>query len=98
MDLCIKLWYEKGAGSLERTPKERLYWLLELYKKNEISISIFCDEFHQTYDHDLIEELTDEEAKLFRDLSHCAARFSDGKEDVKLYPNVYTSAETINAK
>ena len=83
---------------MERTPKEKLYWLLELFKKDDISISEFCDEFHETYDHQLTEELMVDEERLFRDLAHSAARFSDNNEDIKKYPNVYTSADTMTAK
>lgn len=83
----------------ERTPKERLYWLLDLYKNNKINTNEFCSEFHVTYDHDLdYEDLTSIEDELFEDLSRSASRFSERDEDHILYPNVYSTEYEVRSK
>jgi len=80
----------------ERSPKERLLWLLELFKSGRIEIDNFCNEFHITYAHDLdYDELTPEEDALFDSLSRCAARFSSNPNDHIMYPKVYTTTEEI---
>ncbi|MNN71130.1 hypothetical protein D3C81_1870360 [compost metagenome] len=80
----------------ERSPKDRLYWLLQLLKNNQINLSVFCDEFHITYDHDLeYDSLTAEEDKLFEELARTASRFSENADDHFMYPNVYTTSEEI---
>ncbi|MFS0837437.1 magnesium and cobalt transport protein CorA [Paenibacillus sp. 1P03SA] len=80
---------------MERTPKERLYWLLRLYKDKEIEAEVFCDEFHLTYNHDLDEELTDTERVLFKEIAEVAARFSPFEEDHQKYPGVYFTTEDV---
>ncbi|MGX4584202.1 hypothetical protein [Paenibacillus chitinolyticus] len=80
---------------MERTPKERLYWLLRLYKDKEIQAETFCDEFHLTYNHDLDEELAETERVLFREIATVAARFSPFEEDHQKYPGVYFTIEDV---
>lgn len=80
---------------MERTPKERLYWLLRLYKDKEIEAETFCDEFHSTYDHDLDEELTETERVLFKEIAAVTARFSPFEEDHKKYPGMYFTIEDV---
>lgn len=75
----------------ERSPKERLYWLMELLIGKEIEASNFCDEFHQTYEHDLNEELSEIEKNLFMEISHKSSRFSEFHEDHLQYPGVYVN-------
>ena len=79
-----------------RTPKERLYWLITLYKNKEIEVSNFCDEFHITFDHESrYETFTLQEEKVFGELAYLAARYSEFEEDHKNHPNVYSTDEQI---
>lgn len=79
-----------------RTPRERLYWLITLYKNGEIEVSNFCNEFHITFDHEFrSENFTDQEYRAFRELAYLAARYSEFEEDHKNHPNVYTTDEQI---
>lgn len=81
----------------ERSPKERLLWLLTLYKDGRIEIDSFCNEFHITYAHDLdFDEVTPREEELFESLSRCAARFSNNQVEHIKYPKVYTTTKEIN--
>ncbi|EFM12532.1 conserved hypothetical protein [Paenibacillus curdlanolyticus YK9] len=83
----------------ERTPKERLYWLLKLFKSRLIDMDYFCNEFHITFDHDTdYDELTSKENLLFEDLARSAARFSGSLEDHLNYPKVYATQDEINNK
>lgn len=75
----------------ELSPKERLYWLMELLIRKEIETSKFCDEFYQTYEHDLNEDLSDIEKTLFMEISHKGSRFSEFHEDYLQYPGVYVT-------
>ncbi|REK65773.1 MAG: magnesium and cobalt transport protein CorA [Cohnella sp.] len=80
----------------ERTPKERLYWLLKLLKEEKIDLDNFCNEFHITFDHDTdYDDLTADEYELFSELARKAARFSDETSSKILYPNVYSTPEMI---
>lgn len=81
---------------MERTPYQKLYWLLELYLVKKIDPGTFCDEFFHTYEHELREEITDQEKRLFQYLSRKAARFSNCEEDLAKYPAVYTSKEEMD--
>ncbi|MEY9092596.1 magnesium and cobalt transport protein CorA [Paenibacillus sp. RC84] len=81
---------------MERTPKQRLYWLLRLYKDKEIQAETFCDEFHLTYHYELnYDELTETERVLFKEIAAVAARFSPFEEDHKIYPGVYFTTEDV---
>ncbi|MFC9775303.1 magnesium and cobalt transport protein CorA [Paenibacillus chitinolyticus] len=81
---------------MERTPKERLCWLLRLYKGKEIEAETFCDEFHMTYHYELNdEEVTETERVLFREIATVAARFSPFEEDHQKYPGVYFTTEDV---
>ncbi|MFD2115269.1 magnesium and cobalt transport protein CorA [Paenibacillus yanchengensis] len=83
----------------EHTPKERLYWLLQLFGSRQIDMDNFCNEFHVTFDHDTdYDELTSEENKLFEDLARSAARFSGSIEDHMNHPRVYTTEDEISDK
>lgn len=83
----------------ERTPKEKLYWLINLYTTKEIEISNFCDEFSITYNQKLdYETLTEMEYALFGDLSKIVDRFSEFEEDHTKYPGVYLTNEDIDLK
>lgn len=75
----------------EQSPKERLYWLMELLVGKEIETSNFCDEFYQTYEHDLNEKLSDTEKSLFMEISQKGSRFSEFHEDHLHYPGVYVT-------
>ncbi|ELK43837.1 hypothetical protein BAG01nite_39800 [Brevibacillus agri] len=80
----------------ERTPKERLYWLIELYQQNEIELPRFCDEFSYTYNIDLdYDELTELEREMFRNLAGIASRFSPFEEDHKLDPKAFYKEEDV---
>ncbi|CAM3671104.1 magnesium and cobalt transport protein CorA [Brevibacillus invocatus] len=80
----------------ERTPRERLYWLISLFVANQIETDKFCNEFHITFDHDADHnEFSSLENKEFGELAEIAARFSPFEEDLKLYPNVYCDEKDI---
>lgn len=83
----------------ERSPKQRLYWLIDLLLNGKIETSTFCNEFHITYDHDSdINEFSSEEIQCFGELAKLSARFSEFEDDLKKYPNVYTSEKEIRDK
>lgn len=80
----------------ERTPKERLYWLIELLQHNEIELPRFCDEFSYTYNIDLdYDELTELESEMFRNLTDVTSRFSPFEEDHKLDPKAFSKVEDV---
>ncbi|AYB38245.1 magnesium and cobalt transport protein CorA [Brevibacillus laterosporus] len=80
----------------ERTPKERLYWLIELLQQNEIELPKFCDEFSYTYNIDLdYDELTELESEMFRNLADVTSRFSPYEEDHKLDPKAFYKVEDV---
>jgi hypothetical protein len=83
----------------ERTPRERLYWLINLFLKKQIETDKFCNEFHITFDHNADHsEFSVLENKEFGELAEIAARFSPFEEDLKLYPNVYCGERDVEEK
>ncbi|MVP02572.1 magnesium and cobalt transport protein CorA [Paenibacillus lutrae] len=81
---------------MNRTPKERLYWLLLLYKNSQIDTETFCNEFHITFDHHLNEHLSDIEYALFKEISVVSARYSGFEEDHLKYPGVYSTSIDVD--
>jgi hypothetical protein len=80
-----------------RTPKERLYWLIHMYKSKKIDIDTFCNEFHITYSHYLDKkEINEKERILFSKLAYDSARFSEFEEDHVKYPTVYSTEKDID--
>ena len=79
--------------------KRRLYWLIDLFVKSEISSKTFCDEFYYCFDLELDHSsLSMKELILFTELSDYGARFSDSKEDIRDNPGVYITEEQIKEK
>ncbi|MBM7111485.1 hypothetical protein SAM19_04905 [Brevibacillus laterosporus] len=89
----------KEVQMAERSPKQRLYWLIDLVRNEKIEIPSFCNEFHITYDHDSdIDEFSTLENQCFGELARLSARFSEFEDDLKRYPNVYSSEKEIRDK
>lgn len=80
---------------IERSPKERLYWLMALFMDNKIEPTTFCDEFYTTYENDLDEPLTAAEKSMFMLISKEGSRFSEYNDDLERYPNVYVTEQEI---
>ncbi|MEK4297357.1 magnesium and cobalt transport protein CorA [Paenibacillus sp. FSL R5-0914] len=80
---------------VERSPKDRLYWLMEMLMDNTIEPSNFCDEFYKTYEHELEEPLTSDEKSMFMLISKVGSRFSEFEDDLKNYPSVYTTEQEL---
>lgn len=66
--------------------------MMDLLIHNSINAQDFCDEFHRTYEFKIEDEdLSNEEKIYFMNVSQKAARFTEIKEDLIQYPNVYIS-------
>lgn len=79
--------------------KQRLYWLIHQYLSNYIDARTFCNEYHDCYylelDHDA---LNPKESKIFSELSLVTERFSEHKEDLLKYPEMFFSEKALNEK
>ena len=83
----------------ERIDKRRIYQLIDMYLLDDIDESMFCDEFYYSYDLELdFDTLTEEEHKIFYELSKITSRFSNFEEDIKQYPGVYSTREEVREK
>lgn len=79
--------------------KRRLYQLMDLFLKEQITTPVFCDEFYYSYDLEIdIETLSKEEQLAFSELSQVLSRFSQFKEDHEKYPNSYFTEVEIREK
>lgn len=84
---------------VERSDRERLYWLIELLDTGKLGMDNFCNEFHITYDHNIdYDTLSEEERRVFRDIAYEAARFSEHEEDHLNYPGVYSTSTEVLEK
>jgi hypothetical protein len=81
---------------IERTPKERLYWLMHLLINNKIRPTDFCNEFYNTYEHEVDDkDLSKDEKELFMVVSQKGSRYSEFEEELKKYPKVYISKNEL---
>lgn len=79
--------------------KRRLYQLMDLFLKKQITAPVFCDEFYYSYDLEIdIETLSKEEQLAFSELSQVSSRFSQFKEDFEKYPGVYNNEDELKQK
>lgn len=79
--------------------KRRLYQLMDLFLKEQITASVFCDEFYYSYDLEIDNKtLTIEEQLAFSDLSNVSSRFSEFKEDHEKYPNAFFTEIELREK
>jgi hypothetical protein len=81
---------------IERTPKERLYWLMDLLINNKIGPTDFCNEFYNTYENEVDDQdLSKEEKEMFMIVSQKGSRYSEFEEELKKYPKVYISKNEL---
>jgi hypothetical protein len=79
--------------------KKRLYQLMDLFLKEQIPASVFCDEFYYSYDLEIDNDaLTQEELEAFSDLSKVSSRFSQFKEDHEKYPKGFFTEDELRQK
>lgn len=79
--------------------KRRIYWLIDSYLSGKIDEIQFSDDFYSTFDLEVdYDSLTEEENKIFSELSKISARFSPFEEDLKNYPGTYFSKEDLKNK
>jgi len=72
----------------------RCAWFIDEYLSGRINETTFCDDFHDTLVNEMYYEgLTDVEYKIFDDLSGVSQRFSEYKEDFKLWAGFVTAEE-----
>lgn len=81
----------------DRTPRERLYWLLDLFKTEQLDTEAFCREFERTYNLELNKaDLISKEASAFAALFDKVIWFSPFPEERTRIPN-YLGEEQIQA-
>lgn len=79
--------------------KRRLYQLMDLLLKEQITAPVFCDEFYYCYDLEIdIETLSNVEKLAFSELSKVTSRFSQFNEDHEKYPNGFFTEEELREK
>lgn len=83
----------------DKTKKEYLYLIIKMYLAGRITATVFCDEFHESYDIEVVpDSLSPTERQSFEELGHVAGRFSKFKEDHSEFPGVYyTESELRDA-
>lgn len=75
--------------------REKLYYLLSEYIRENFNTEMFCDMFTFTYDIETdYNVLSNQEKSLFEELCKLTARFSSNEDDL-LITNVYVSEEEI---
>lgn len=83
----------------EKTDKQRIYQLIDMYLSGKINESTFCHEFYCSYDLELdYDTLSKDEYKAFYELSEVASRFSESEEDHEKYPGVYFTKRDLHQK
>ena len=84
---------------MKKDEKQYLYYIIDHYLKNQITLNIFCDEFYYCYGKELdYSTLTDKEQKLFGELSTISSRFSEFVEDHINYQGTYFTKAELNSK
>ncbi|APM40668.1 hypothetical protein [Clostridium kluyveri] len=79
-------------------PREKLYYLVEKFIKEEYHIDLFCDEFTVVYNTEVdYNVLNNIEKTCFAELCEFTARYSPVEEDLAI-PNVYFNAEQVKDK
>lgn len=80
------------------TSKEKLYYLLKAYLKDEYNTKTFSDLFSYTYYRESKDEIfTDQERELFEELAVITDRFSPYEEDLKI-PNAFFNEQQVRKK
>ena len=76
--------------------KKRLYWLIEQYINNKITIKEFEDEFYLSYDLEInYNDLSPLEEKEFSELANIISRYSEFDSDHKLDIKAFTTEEEV---
>lgn len=84
---------------LEKTDKNRIYQLIDMYLSGTIDETTFCNEFYVLFDLNInYEKLNNDEYNAFYELSEITSRFSEFEEDIKRYPGVYHSKDEVKQK
>jgi hypothetical protein len=82
-----------------KNDKKRLFWLIDQYLMDAINAWDFCSQFHDNYGVSLdLSTLTQDERKIFSELSTVAGRFSPYEEDHQNLPGVYYTEEELKQK
>lgn len=83
---------------LERSPRERLYWLLDLLLAGAIDLLRFSEEFERTYVLDLSDsDLDDQERLAFERVFKAAAWFAPDHERAEPGGQSMTSGDEVLA-
>ena len=83
----------------EKTDKRRIYQLIDMYLSGKINETTFCDEFYYCFDLELdYDTLTEDEYKVFYELSEITGRFSRFEEDHQQHPGVFYTKEEVQQK
>lgn len=81
----------------DRTSRERLYWLISLFKGGQLSTDAFCREFERSYNFELNKaDLSPQEGSAFAALFDKVVWFSPFPEERARIPN-YLGEEEIQA-
>ena len=79
-----------------KNDKRRLYWLIEQYINNKITIKKFEDEFYLSYDLEInYSDLSPLEEKEFSELANIISRYSEFDSDHKLDIKAFTTEEEV---
>ena len=79
--------------------KRRLYQLIDLFLTKQITATVFCDEFHNSYDLEIdYNTLSPLEYSAFSELGKVSNRFSRFEEDIQKYPGTYYNEEELKQK
>ena len=82
------------------TQREKLYYMIEAFHRNEYDVETFCDVYHDVLYLDipfeeLFKELSELELHHFESLWRITSRFSQFEEDHKLCPLTYTNETDV---
>lgn len=74
--------------------KGKLDWIIDQYLLQKIDESTFCNEYHNLFVNEMdVNTFTDIEYVIFSNLSDISQRFTEYKEDFKLWKGFVTAEE-----
>ena len=80
----------------ERTPRERLVWLMNLLLGKRMSIDDFCAEYERTWNFQLNEEsLSQSESELLKRVFDTVVWYTPVAEDRKNYPGFQSESDVF---
>ncbi len=83
----------------DKKNKKYLYLIIDLFASGKIDEKTFCDEYYYSYDLAIdYSTLTENEYRIFLELSEIVDRFSEYPEDHKLDIHAFTNKEELKKK